>query len=529
MDLPRPNFQALPSDPFSVLKPSPPTPQGQTQPRSDVEAFSRHLADIRRNDTAQERTPPDRRLNPRDTLSEKRRNDAIDTRRETETREQADARQTERKTGRAEDISKDKETNADPLKDTDDSSSDTPIIEAEAEQIGTLQTTDETLPSDDAAQQPGEPSPIVQTAPAGEPPVEPTETPADETAETNFDPKATPQDDQTSVAASSKGQEIAQLANVVAQNRTEGAHAAANPHRAIQSPLQVASGEPGGQAGETPNLKDIAAQAASTKPATLGEEDGQPLPGHTQGKSLGHEAAEKLAQRKQGHDKSAEHTSPVKSAPAAPTIAAPRPAATIQELAAFGLRAASDLTGLSLNGDPSNNTSGNLPAIAQNTVQNSNPLLARFGALPGQAQAAQVPVTSIAVHMARNLQNGINRFEIRIDPPELGRIDVKMELGKDGKVTAHMTVERLETLDLLQRDARLLERALQHAGLNADEDSLNFSLRDDGTHEQQAELANHSGERFGKTADQTETPQDDQLIHTTTLTLTGDGRVDIRV
>ena len=80
--------------------------------------------------------------------------------------------------------------------------------------------------------------------------------------------------------------------------------------------------------------------------------------------------------------------------------------------------------------------------------------------------------------MARNLQKGTNRFDIRLDPPEMGRIDVRMEVRKDGHVVAHMTVDRPETLDLLQRDARALQQALNNAGLQADSDSLNFSLRD---------------------------------------------------
>ena len=33
---------------------------------------------------------------------------------------------------------------------------------------------------------------------------------------------------------------------------------------------------------------------------------------------------------------------------------------------------------------------------------------------------------------------GIKRFEIRLDPPELGRIDVRLDVDRDGKVTSHL-------------------------------------------------------------------------------------------
>ena len=88
-----------------------------------------------------------------------------------------------------------------------------------------------------------------------------------------------------------------------------------------------------------------------------------------------------------------------------------------------------------------------------------------------------VPVAGLAVEIVSRAQDGLRRFDIRLDPPELGRIDVRLDVDAAGKVTSRLTVERVETLDLLRRDAPQLERALQHAGLNT-EGGLEFSLRD---------------------------------------------------
>ena len=44
---------------------------------------------------------------------------------------------------------------------------------------------------------------------------------------------------------------------------------------------------------------------------------------------------------------------------------------------------------------------------------------------------------------------------------------------------AVITADRPETLDLLQRDARALERALQDAGVKLDNNALNFAHRED--------------------------------------------------
>ena len=88
-----------------------------------------------------------------------------------------------------------------------------------------------------------------------------------------------------------------------------------------------------------------------------------------------------------------------------------------------------------------------------------------------------VPISGLAVEIVSRVHEGLRRFEIRLDPPELGRIDVRLEVDRGGNVTSRLTVERAETLDLLRRDAPQLERALQHAGLNT-EGGLQFSLRD---------------------------------------------------
>ncbi|MGE3149464.1 MAG: flagellar hook-length control protein FliK [Pseudorhodoplanes sp.] len=92
--------------------------------------------------------------------------------------------------------------------------------------------------------------------------------------------------------------------------------------------------------------------------------------------------------------------------------------------------------------------------------------------------APPVPITGLGVEIAAQSRNGKSRFEIRLDPPELGRIDVRLDMDRDGRVTSRLVVERSETLDLLRRDAPQLERALEQAGLKTSDNGLQFSLRD---------------------------------------------------
>ena len=99
--------------------------------------------------------------------------------------------------------------------------------------------------------------------------------------------------------------------------------------------------------------------------------------------------------------------------------------------------------------------------------------------LPGP-QMAQAAAAQVAAQMQQQARPGQSRFQIRLDPAELGRIDVEMTVTKDGEVKAKLTVDKSETLDLFMRDQRSLERALEAAGLKADQGNLQFSLRDEG-------------------------------------------------
>lgn len=116
------------------------------------------------------------------------------------------------------------------------------------------------------------------------------------------------------------------------------------------------------------------------------------------------------------------------------------------------------------------------------------------GSLPQQLRPAApavpslppVPVAAVAVTIAQQASAGAKRFEIRLEPPELGRIEVRLDVSREGHATTHLVVERSETLDMLQRDARHLERALQNAGLNTSDSDLTFSLKDQGAFHQGA-------------------------------------------
>lgn len=97
-----------------------------------------------------------------------------------------------------------------------------------------------------------------------------------------------------------------------------------------------------------------------------------------------------------------------------------------------------------------------------------------------RVMTAEVPSRTIAIAMVRSADRGRAHFQMRLDPPELGRVDVRMSVASSGTVKAQLSFEKAETLELFQRDARALERALADAGLDVDAGGLEFSLSGDG-------------------------------------------------
>jgi flagellar hook-length control protein FliK len=100
-------------------------------------------------------------------------------------------------------------------------------------------------------------------------------------------------------------------------------------------------------------------------------------------------------------------------------------------------------------------------------------------ALPTRTTPQTPELQTLALHIAARSARGDSRFTIRLDPPELGRIDVNLSVNGHGQAQAVLAVEKPQTLDLLQRDAPALERALKDAGLELG-GNLSFSLKEEG-------------------------------------------------
>lgn len=154
--------------------------------------------------------------------------------------------------------------------------------------------------------------------------------------------------------------------------------------------------------------------------------------------------------------------------------------------------------------DVSTNRASGVPTggFTQSAVRGPDTL----GSLTQSSGTHSTPSSQAAVEIQKAVNAGKDHIRVRLNPAELGQIDVSLKVRHDGTVKVVVTTDRPETFDLMQRDARGLERALQDAGLKTDSGSLNFNLRggdqhgpNDGQHG--SGVAAQSGSESGQKAD----------------------------
>jgi flagellar hook-length control protein FliK len=111
---------------------------------------------------------------------------------------------------------------------------------------------------------------------------------------------------------------------------------------------------------------------------------------------------------------------------------------------------------------------------------------------------ASSPTTQmVAVQLQMNAQAKTDTMTLQLSPSDLGRLDIKLKFDRDGGVRAHLSADKPETLALLRQDATHLQRALQQAGFDIDDNTLSFDLRHQ-SHQQNADGAQDNNRGQGK-------------------------------
>ncbi|MCA6224390.1 MAG: flagellar hook-length control protein FliK [Phenylobacterium sp.] len=110
------------------------------------------------------------------------------------------------------------------------------------------------------------------------------------------------------------------------------------------------------------------------------------------------------------------------------------------------------------------------------------------------ARATPETIAALSAQMARRLDDGITRFNLELNPDDLGRVDVRLEIDASGGIRAAFTFERAQSAVELGRRADELQKSLESAGFNLT-GGLSFDVAGDRSHGRHPSWAEARDER----------------------------------
>lgn len=295
-------------------------------------------------------------------------------------------------------------------------------------------------------------------APVAQAPAQPTQTPAAAHDQGRASDLATPTPQPNATASAS-------LAAAPAAN-TNGATVASAP--IAQTAPPIAGGEDGKPVATPPApLAQSATQAAQpSAPHAPPPEDGHPP--HTATQAV--YTAPHQARARQTGETAPTHIT--KDAPASPVAGAAKAASATKAATATAAAAPAQAATVEFAAAPQQGAAA-ITASAAHQGQQAHAV--DHGAARTAPAAAQV-----AREIIRRFDGGNTQFDLRLDPPELGRVEVRLEVTRDHRVNAVIAADSPQALAELARNARELEQQLQSAGLELGENGLTFDLRQGG-------------------------------------------------
>jgi flagellar hook-length control protein FliK len=134
---------------------------------------------------------------------------------------------------------------------------------------------------------------------------------------------------------------------------------------------------------------------------------------------------------------------------------------------------------------PDNQAGAAQPGLSRQdtNVANMNRPDAPVPAAPSAQPAVATLQTSrgwgkgLALEMRKSMEDGREHMRVRLDPKELGQLDVRLSFEKDGALRAIISTSTSASNDLLRQELPVLVRNLSDAGVRMDEGSLRFELQ----------------------------------------------------
>jgi flagellar hook-length control protein FliK len=116
-------------------------------------------------------------------------------------------------------------------------------------------------------------------------------------------------------------------------------------------------------------------------------------------------------------------------------------------------------------------------AAADSTTGSAAPTTHAAATHAAALRGAPETVATLAAQILKKLDSRTTRFEMELDPAGLGRVDVRLEISAQGRLTAAMAFDNPQSAQELRSRSNELARALEQAGFDVS-DGLFFDVAD---------------------------------------------------
>lgn len=168
--------------------------------------------------------------------------------------------------------------------------------------------------------------------------------------------------------------------------------------------------------------------------------------------------------------------------------------------------------------DTTTSTAFSLQSL-QDTPGSYSAMGSSAAAASNMSKAAVETLSALSMQISKRLSEGNTKFAIELHPADLGKVEVTLNIARDGKTTAHLRFDTPITAAAFSSQEGELRQQLAQTGLTFDKDSLSFSSRDGGAgfgasladqqgspqSQSQARQAARALEAAGKAADEIDT------------------------
>jgi len=101
-------------------------------------------------------------------------------------------------------------------------------------------------------------------------------------------------------------------------------------------------------------------------------------------------------------------------------------------------------------------------------------------------RATPQTVATLAAQIVKKLDGRASRFDVQLDPAGLGKVDVRITIGGDGRMSASMSFDTPQAAAELKARAGELQRAMEQSGFDLS-GGLSFDVAGDGGQGRQAQ------------------------------------------